>query len=46
MHQLKSGAYSNDFWKMIKERRTALMADGISGRALAATISVEFFGSQ
>lgn len=46
LHQLKSGAYSQDLWNMIKERRNSLMADGISGRALATTISVEFFGSQ
>lgn len=46
LHQLKSGAYSQDLWKMIKERRNELMASGITGRALATTISVEFFGSQ
>ena len=46
LHQLKSGAYSNDFWNLVKERRNSLMSSGISGRALAATISVEFFGSQ
>lgn len=46
LHQLKSGAYSQDLWNMMKERRKALMAEGISGRALAHTISVEFFGSQ
>ena len=45
LHQLKSGAYSQDLWNMIKERRNALMADGISGRALAHTISIEFFNS-
>lgn len=46
LHQLKSGAYSQDLWNMIKERRNSLMVEGISGRALATTISVEFFGSQ
>lgn len=46
LRQLKSGAYSNDFWNIIKERRNALMSSGIVGRALATTISVEFFGSQ
>ena len=46
LHQLKSGAYNQEFWQMIKERRNSLMSSGISGRALAATISVEFFGSQ
>ena len=45
LHQLKSGAYSQDLWNMIKERRKALMAEGISGRALAHTISIEFFDS-
>ena len=45
LHQLKSGAYSQDLWNMIKERRKALMAEGISGRALATTISIEFFNS-
>ena len=46
LHQLKSGAYNQEFWQMIKERRNSLMTSGITGRALAATISVEFFGSQ
>ena len=46
LHHLKSGAYSNDFWNLVKERRNSLMSSGISGRALATTISVEFFGSQ
>ena len=46
LHQLKSGAYNQEFWQMIKERRSSLMTSGITGRALAATISVEFFGSQ
>ena len=45
LHQLKSGAYNQDFWNIIKERRKALMASGISGRALAHTISIEFFDS-
>ena len=45
LHQLKSGAYSQDLWNMIKERRKSLMASGISGRALAHTISIEFFDS-
>ena len=45
LHQLKSGAYSQDLWNMIKERRKTLMAEGISGRALAHTISIEFFDS-
>lgn len=45
LHQLKSGAYNQEFWEMIKERRKVLMADGISGRALAHTISIEFFNS-
>ena len=45
LHQLKSGAYSQDLWRMIKERRSSLMAEGISGRALAHTISIEFFNS-
>ena len=45
LHQLKSGAYSQDFWNMIKERRNSLMASGISGKALATTISIEFFDS-
>ena len=46
LHQLKSGAYNQEFWQMVKERRNSLMTSGITGRALAATISVEFFGSQ
>ena len=46
LHQLKSGAYSQDFWTTVKERRTSLMSAGVTGKALAATISVEFFGSQ
>ena len=45
LHQLKSGAYSQDLWRMIKERRSSLMAEGITGKALAATISIEFFNS-
>ena len=45
LHQLKSGAYSQDLWNMIKERRNSLMSAGISGKALAATISIEFFNS-
>ena len=45
LHQLKSGAYSQEFWNMVRERRSALMLDGILGKALATTISVEFFGS-
>ena len=45
LHQLKSGAYSQDLWRMIKERRSSLMSAGISGKALAATISIEFFNS-
>lgn len=45
LHQLKSGAYSQDLWNMIKERRNSLMAEGIFGRALAHTISIEFFNS-
>ena len=45
LHQLKSGAYSQDLWNMIKERRKSLMAEGISGKALAHTISIEFFDS-
>ena len=45
LHQLKSGAYSQDFWNLVKERRNSLMASGISGKALAATISIEFFDS-
>ena len=45
LHQLKSGAYSQEFWDMVRERRSALMLDGIFGKALATTISVEFFGS-
>ena len=45
LHQLKSGAYNQEFWTMVKERRKALMAEGIFGKALAHTISVEFFDS-
>ena len=45
LHQLKSGAYSQDLWRMIKERRSSLMAEGITGKALAHTISIEFFNS-
>lgn len=45
LHQLKSGAYNQEFWNLVKERRKALMASGISGKALAATISIEFFDS-
>lgn len=45
LHQLKSGAYNQEFWTLIKERRNSLMAEGISGMALAHTISIEFFNS-
>ena len=45
LHQLKSGAYNQEFWNLVKERRKSLMAEGISGRALAHTISIEFFNS-
>ena len=45
LHQLKSGAYSQDFWNLVKERRNSLMASGISGKALVTTISIEFFNS-
>lgn len=45
LHQLKSGAYNQEFWTMVKERRKALMSEGIFGKALAHTISVEFFDS-
>ena len=45
LHQLKSGAYNQDFWNLVRERRNSLMSAGISGKALAATISIEFFNS-
>ena len=45
LHQLKSGAYSQDFWNMVRERRNSLMSAGVTGKALAATISIEFFDS-
>ena len=45
LHQLKSGAYSQDFWNLVKERRSSLMSAGVTGKALAATISIEFFDS-
>ena len=45
LHQLKSGAYSQDFWNLVKERRNSLMASGSSGKALVTTISIEFFNS-
>ena len=45
LHQLKSGAYNQEFWNMIIERRSSLMSAGVTGKALAATISIEFFNS-
>lgn len=45
LHQLKSGAYDQSFWQMVKERRNSLMSAGVTGKALAATISIEFFNS-
>lgn len=45
LHQLKSGAYSQEFWNLVKERRKVLMSSGVTGKALAATISIEFFDS-
>lgn len=43
--KLKAGAYSQEFWNIVKERRNALKLTGLSGKGLATMISVEFFGS-
>ena len=45
LHQLKSGAYDNQFWDMVKERQNELRLSGYHGKGLAAIISMEFFGS-
>ena len=45
LHQLKSGAYDNTFWDLIKERQNELKLSGYHGKGLAAIISMEFFGS-
>ena len=43
--KLKSGAYDNEFWDMVRNRQKELMLSGYHGKGLAAIISMEFFGS-
>ena len=43
--KLKSGAYDNKFWYIIKNRQKELMLGGYHGKGIAAIISMEFFGS-
>lgn len=43
--KLKSGAYDNKFWDMVKEKQKELMLSGYHGKGIAAIISMEFFGS-
>ena len=43
--KLKSGAYNNEFWDMVKERQNELRLSGYHGKGIAAIISMEFFGS-
>ena len=43
--KLKSGAYDNEFWNMVKERQNELRLSGYHGKGIAAIISIEFFGS-
>ena len=43
--KLKSGAYNNEFWDIIKNRQKELMLGGYHGKGIAAIISMEFFGS-
>ena len=45
LSQLKSGAYDNKFWDIIRNRQKELMLSGYHGKGIAAIISMEFFGS-
>ena len=45
LHQLKSGAYDNRFWDLVKNRQNELRLGGYHGKGIAAIISMEFFGS-
>lgn len=45
LSQLKSGAYDNTFWDMVRNRQNELKLSGYHGKGLAAIISMEFFGS-
>ena len=43
--KLKSGAYDNEFWDLVRNRQKELMLSGYHGKGIAAIISMEFFGS-